>query len=76
NDKLDGVETRHIDIINLDVPVAVEGVDSNLLIPQNTWDDKDAYVERAKDLARQFAANFEKYDDVAEEIRNAGPVAE
>lgn len=76
NNKLDGVETQHIDIINLDVPVSVEGVDSNLLVPQNTWEDKDAYVERAKDLAKQFAANFEKYEDVAEEIRNAGPIAE
>jgi phosphoenolpyruvate carboxykinase (ATP) len=76
NNKLDGVATQHIDIINLDVPVAVEGVDSNLLVPQNTWADKDAYVERAKDLAKQFAANFQKYEDVAEEIRNAGPIAE
>lgn len=76
NGKLDGVETKHIDIINLDVPVSVEGVESKLLDPQQTWADKDAYVERAKDLAQQFAKNFEKYEDVAEEIRNAGPTAE
>ena len=76
NNKLDGVPTQHIDIINLDVPTQVEGVDSNLLVPQNTWADKDAYVERAKDLAKQFATNFEKYEDVAEEIRKAGPNAE
>jgi phosphoenolpyruvate carboxykinase (ATP) len=76
NNKLDGVPTQHIDIINLDVPTQVEGVDSNLLVPQNTWADKDAYVERAKDLAKQFATNFEKYEDVAEEIRKAGPTAE
>lgn len=76
NGKLDGVATQHIDILNLDVPVTVEGVDSQLLIPQNTWADKDAYLERAKDLAQQFARNFEKYHDVAEEIRTAGPNAE
>lgn len=74
--KLAGAPTQHIDIINLDVPTEVEGVDSNLLVPQNTWADKDAYVAQAKDLAQQFAKNFEKYEDAAEEIRNAGPKAE
>ena len=71
---LDEAETRHLDIINLDVPLTVPGVDDTLLVPADTWADPAAYAERARTLATQFQRNFaEKYPDVAEDIRNAGP---
>jgi phosphoenolpyruvate carboxykinase (ATP) len=69
---LDDVKTTHIDKINLDVPVAVHGVETELLIPQNTWKDPKAYEQKANDLAKQFQENFAKYD-VPEEIIKAGP---
>ncbi|MGJ7460004.1 phosphoenolpyruvate carboxykinase [Halomonas sp. MA07-2] len=67
------VETRHIDGLNLEVPVAVPGVDSSLLDPRETWEDKAAYDRKRQDLAAQFVDNFKKFDGVNETIVKAGP---
>jgi len=67
-------ETNHIEPLNLDVPLKVEGVDSVLLQPKQTWQDPDAYEQEAQALAKLFSDNFAKFD-VSDAIRNAGPRA-
>lgn len=67
------VETKQIDGLNLQVPVAVPGVDSSLLDPRETWQDKDAYQRHMKELATQFVDNFKKFDGVHDAIVQAGP---
>jgi phosphoenolpyruvate carboxykinase (ATP) len=59
-----------------EVPTECPEVPSEILIPRNTWDDKEAYDEQAKKLAGLFADHFEKYEDAAsDEIAAAGPTA-
>ena len=74
---LDDVETRRHPIFNLDVPVSCPGVTDDVLDPQSTWADPAAYEEQARELARMFVKNFERFaDSVAPEVLKAGPVAE
>ena len=72
NGELNGVATQHISGLNLEVPLAVDGVDTKLLNPIETWDDKEEYEKYLHELVEKFQNNFEKFD-VGSEIVSAGP---
>ncbi len=71
--RLDESGYRRDALFNLDVPVSCPGVPAEILDPRNTWDDKGAYDESARRLARMFVDNFAKFGGASPDIRNAGP---
>ncbi|MFV1454573.1 phosphoenolpyruvate carboxykinase (ATP) [Bacillus mycoides] len=69
-------ETAKHDIFGLEVPRHVPGVPDEVLMPEQTWADKDAYKVKAIELANEFKENFKKFDSVSEAIINlGGPIA-
>ena len=60
NGVLDNVEYEENTLFHLFVPKSCPGVPPEILNPENTWKDKDAYRERAKKLAAEFSAHFDK----------------
>jgi phosphoenolpyruvate carboxykinase (ATP) len=75
--KLAKAEFRIDDNFGFRVPVAVDGVDANVLNPRNTWADKAAYDAMAKKLAGMFVKNFKKYESHVDErvMKNAAIIA-
>jgi phosphoenolpyruvate carboxykinase (ATP) len=72
--KLDNVEYEAHPVFGMMMPKECPNVPSEILNPRNTWDDKNAYDEKAIVLAKKFIANFEKYaSGVSEEILAAAP---
>ena len=67
-------ETAQDPVFGLHVPKTCANVPAEILNPKNTWADKAAYDQKAKQLAALFVKNFGKYADKAsEKIRAAAP---
>lgn len=71
--ELDKAEFIHDEIFHLDVPVSVPGVPEELLHPRKLWKDEAEYEATAKELARKFKENFNRFEGAAERIVAAGP---
>ena len=72
---IDRAETITIPMFNLEVPTALENVDTNILDPRNTYSTPAQWEEKAKDLAGRFIKNFEKFtgNEAGKALVAAGP---
>ncbi len=79
NSILDGsINTSDFDnlaIFNLKIPKTLNNVETKVLNPRNTWEDKEAYDEMSKKLASMYIKNFFKYITLESEydFTPAGP---
>ena len=75
NDELDDVETENIPYFNLEVPVKVTNVPTELLDPRNTWTSPSLWDNKAKELAKLFINNFYKFcdNDHGKKLQKSGP---
>ena len=67
---------RRDERFGLQVPESCPDVPSEILRPRETWSDREAYDQAARELCGRFVANFEKYDGfVDSEVKAAAPTA-
>lgn len=72
--RLRDVPTATDPIFGLHLPTACPGVPAEVLNARDTWTDKAAYDQKAKDLAAKFVANFQQFADKVEpQVAAAGP---
>ncbi len=73
---LNSAEFRRDPHFGFDVPVAVAGIDSNMLDPRRAWADAVAYDETAQQLVQKFIDNFAQFEaHVDAGVRDAAPKA-
>jgi len=73
---LNDAEFRKDPNFGFEVPVSVPGVDSEILDPRSTWDDKEEYDRTATKLVHLFVDNFEPFAaHVDQGVRDAAPAA-
>ncbi len=71
---LDSIEYETHPLFEFQMPKTCPGVPNEILNPRNTWDNKDAYDEKATHLAKLFIENFSQFkEETGEEIVQAGP---
>ncbi|MBQ6478760.1 MAG: phosphoenolpyruvate carboxykinase (ATP) [Erysipelotrichaceae bacterium] len=75
NGAINKSETKKIPYFDLEIPVRLEGVDTGILDPRDTYSDPEEWDRKAKDLASRFIKNFYKYEDseAGKKLKKAGP---
>ncbi len=72
---IEKAETKMMPIFNLEVPIALPGVDSAILDPRDTYSDSAEWDKKANELAELFIKNFAQYtdNDEGKSLVAAGP---
>ncbi len=72
--KLDGTEMRTDERFGFKVPTSIDGVDTKILTPRDTWSDTAAYDAKADHLAGLFIDNFAKFEShVDDSVKATAP---
>ena len=75
--KLADIDFEKHPVFNLMVPQTCPNVPDEVLNPRQTWENKEAYDVKAKELANSFKTNFAKFESYAnEEILSGAPASE
>jgi len=72
---IDKAPTKQIPYFNFTVPTKLEGVDTGILDPRDTYAKPEEWEVKAKDLAGRFIKNFHKYESnrAGKALVKAGP---
>ena len=75
NGDINNVPTKKIPYFDFEVPTELNGVDTGILDPRDTYADASEWETKAKDLAARFIKNFSKYEGNAagKALVSAGP---
>ena len=67
--------TKKIPYFGFEMPTELEGVDTGILDPRDTYADASVWEEKAKDLSGRFIKNFKRYEtnEAGKALVAAGP---
>jgi len=72
--KLTSASYKKDPVFNLMVPRECPGVPKEILWPEDTWKDKEAFQKQAQVLAERFVHNFSVFADIQGDLAAAGPL--
>jgi len=73
--EIDRSEFTADSVFGFGIPKTLGDIPTDVLHPVESWKDKDEYMEKLKDLAKNFKENFKKYENITSaEIIAGGPV--
>ena len=73
NNELDFSESVRDKFFNLEIPLNLDGLDNDFLVPHYSWSNLEEYYSTGNMLTRLFNKNFEKYHITDQAILSAGP---